>query len=112
MSFFLIQKQNVYYVLDLVVVSGALTVELTTWFQAGPLFIVLLGWRMLRVLHGVATSVELQAKNKEEKLEEQRDKLQKELQTSRRALAKNKVRNLVLLVHSRAVVAFHFSLFF
>ena len=53
--------QNFYYVLDLVVVSGALFVELTSYFQAGPLFVVLLGWRMLRVLHGVATSVELQA---------------------------------------------------
>ena len=92
--------QNFYYVLDLIVVAGALTVELTSWFQTGPLFVVLLSWRMLRVLHGVATSVELQAKQKEEKLEEQRDTLQKELQASRRELAKNKVYNFLLMAIS------------
>jgi len=83
--------KNAFYVLDFVVIGGALFCEMTTYFAAGKLFIIILSWRMLRVVHGIMSSVELQAKAKEAKLEAERDKLQRELNASRRALAKSKV---------------------
>ena len=52
------------YVADFVIVYGALLLETSHWHhwfvvQGGGLFAILLFWRIVRVVHGLATSVEM-----------------------------------------------------
>lgn len=48
-------------------------------------------WRVVRVFHGLMSSVELQSKQREAKVDEERQALHTALMQSRRALAKSKV---------------------
>lgn len=48
-------------------------------------------WRVVRVFHGLMSSVELQSKQREAKVDEERQTLHTALMESRRALAKSKV---------------------
>jgi hypothetical protein len=54
-----------FYVLDMVVVFLSLGFELFLNVTGGSLVTVLRAWRVLRIVHGLASSVEIQAKQKE-----------------------------------------------
>ena len=83
--------QNFFYVLDLVVVGGALFLELTPYFMYGSMFALIISWRVLRVVHGVLTSIELEAKKREIEIDEERAALTKQINKARRELGKSKV---------------------
>jgi hypothetical protein len=51
--------QRLSYMVDTIIVFAAIAME-HLHVQGGPLFVVMLGWRMLRVMHGIVTSVEKQ----------------------------------------------------
>mmetsp|Transcript_78318 Transcript_78318/g.122196 ORF Transcript_78318/g.122196 Transcript_78318/m.122196 type:complete len:625 (-) Transcript_78318:72-1946(-) len=51
--------KNVFFVLDAVVVGGALLLELRFHVREGALLVVLLTWRMGRIVHGLVTTVEI-----------------------------------------------------
>lgn len=62
--------KNMWYVLDLVVVAGALILELGIKVTGGPLFTLLLSWRFFRVIHGLLTSMELTHKREHDKVKQ------------------------------------------
>lgn len=72
------------YVADLIVVYGALLIELNKAFKGGSLFVILLSWRLLRVIHGVFTSFELQHKQQHEKVHNERNKILEMIMATRR----------------------------
>lgn len=51
--------KNAFFVLDLVVVGGALILELAFHVKQGALLVVLLMWRLGRIVHGLVTSIEI-----------------------------------------------------
>lgn len=53
------------YVMDSIVVGTALVLENLSNASEGGLFIVLLSWRVLRIVHGIASSVEISGEMKE-----------------------------------------------
>lgn len=66
------------YVADLIIVVGALIIEnppVSDHFDVGPVFVLLLSWRILRVVHGIFTSVEMQYHKQHEKMAGERDKM-------------------------------------
>jgi len=82
--------KNPFYVLDLVVTYGGLTVELTIKAKEGGLFVLLLLWRFLRVFHGLMSSLELSHKREHDKIKAQRAKtLQFIVGTRRKGAAKH-----------------------
>jgi hypothetical protein len=54
------------YVADTLVVGAALVLENLSSAKEGGLFIVLLSWRVIRIVHGIVTSVELHEKRTED----------------------------------------------
>lgn len=77
--------QNGFYVMDLVVIVGAIILE-SMHITAGHLFVLLLSWRGLRVVHGLMTSIELQHKIQHERVVSERGKLIKMITSTRREL--------------------------
>jgi hypothetical protein len=71
--------QNPLYVMDFVVIFGALFFELTSFFPEGALLVLVLCWRVLRVIHGVLVTYELQEKARHIKMEADRQKTLKSL---------------------------------
>ena len=63
------------YILDAVVVFGAIYVETDERFTGGALFSILLSWRFLRIFHGLYTSFEVAHKQQHEKVNGERNKM-------------------------------------
>lgn len=82
--------RNLFYVLDLVVIAGALVLE-SMHITAGGLFVLLLSWRGLRVVHGLMSSIELQHKRQEERLTQERWKFMKMVLSTRRQLGERSI---------------------
>merc|ERR1712216_594324 len=51
--------KNKFFVLDMLVVAGALVLELAFHVSEGALFAVLLSWRFIRIVHGLVSTVEI-----------------------------------------------------
>jgi len=85
--------KNVPYVADAIVVGGALYVELepSGMFHGGSLFVILLSWRFLRVLHGLASSMELQAHRQHAKIKDERGNMLEMIVATRRRGAEKKL---------------------
>jgi len=88
--------KNVFYSADFVIVYGALLLETTHihgWFhvQGGGLFVLLLFWRIVRVIHGFATSVEMHHAKLETKITADRNKMHELIVISRRKGAAQKM---------------------
>ena len=66
--------------------------ELTPYFMYGSMFALIISWRVLRVVHGVLTSIELEAKKREVEIDEDRAALRNQILKVRRELGKSKVR--------------------
>eukprot|EP00747_Dinoflagellata_sp_TGD_P198264 gnl/TRDRNA2_/TRDRNA2_71257_c1_seq2.p1 gnl/TRDRNA2_/TRDRNA2_71257_c1~~gnl/TRDRNA2_/TRDRNA2_71257_c1_seq2.p1 ORF type:complete len:408 (+),score=60.08 gnl/TRDRNA2_/TRDRNA2_71257_c1_seq2:82-1305(+) len=60
--------RNFFFVLDAVVVGGALILELALHVSEGALLAVLLSWRAARVLHGLVTTIEINHKKTHQKI--------------------------------------------
>lgn len=71
MAFF----KNLAYIVDTIVVGAALVLENLSSAKEGGLFVVLLSWRVLRIVHGIISAVELQEGRAEEKAAEHGVKL-------------------------------------
>jgi len=87
---------NAFYVLDLVVVFGALLLETSHWHQwfivqGGGLFALLLFWRIVRVIHGLFTSIEIQYAKLDAKITHDRNEMLELIVTSRRKGAAQKM---------------------
>ena len=87
---------NAFYVLDLVVVFGALLLETSHWHQwfvvqGGGLFALLLFWRIVRVIHGLFTSIEMQYAKLDAKITHDRNEMLELIVTSRRKGAAQKM---------------------
>ena len=54
--------KNPFFMLDAVVVIVALVLEIGFHVREGALFVVLLSWRVVRIIHGFYTTVEIQHK--------------------------------------------------
>jgi len=54
-SFFL----NPFFVLDMIVVGGALILEMVLYVKEGALLVLLLLWRLGRIVHGLVTTIEI-----------------------------------------------------
>ena len=78
--------QEFAYVFDLVVVTGAIYIEMepSGMFTGGSLLAILLGWRVLRVVHGLATSMELHHKRSHEKMKGERQSMLEMIVATRR----------------------------
>jgi len=57
-----------FYVMDLVIISGSLVMESVKSFKGGGLFVLLLSWRVLRIIHGLFTSFEIENHETHKKL--------------------------------------------
>mmetsp|Transcript_856 Transcript_856/g.1574 ORF Transcript_856/g.1574 Transcript_856/m.1574 type:complete len:597 (+) Transcript_856:390-2180(+) len=77
--------KNMWYVLDLIVVAGALILELAIKVTGGPLFTLLLSWRFFRVAHGLLTSMELTHKREHDKVKQLKAKTLQFIVGTRRA---------------------------
>jgi len=87
---------NAFYVLDLIVVFGALLLETSHWHQwfivqGGGLFALLLFWRIVRVIHGLFTSIEMQYAKLDSKITHDRNEMLELIVTSRRKGAAQKM---------------------
>ena len=51
--------KNKFFVLDMFVVGGALILELGFHVSEGALFVVLLSWRFIRIVHGFVSTIEI-----------------------------------------------------
>jgi len=60
--------RNAFFVLDMVVVGGALILELALHVKQGALLVVLLMWRLGRIVHGLVTSIEIGHKKMHHKI--------------------------------------------
>jgi len=58
------------YVVDTIVVGAALVLENLSSAKEGGLFVALLSWRVLRIVHGIASSVEITVAQKEKAVNE------------------------------------------
>mmetsp|Transcript_30827 Transcript_30827/g.71258 ORF Transcript_30827/g.71258 Transcript_30827/m.71258 type:complete len:585 (-) Transcript_30827:257-2011(-) len=85
--------KNLPYVFDAVVIGGAIYVEMepTGMFTGGSLFAILLFWRCLRVVHGLASSLEMQHKRSHEKMKGERGKMLEMIVATRRKGAEKKL---------------------
>jgi len=62
--------KNAFFLLDAVVVVTALVLELVFHVREGALFIVLLSWRIVRIVHGLYTTIEIQHKETNKQIHE------------------------------------------
>ena len=88
--------KNAFYVLDFVVVFGALLLETSHWHQwfvvqGGGLFALLLFWRIVRVIHGLFTSIEMQYAKLDGKITHDRNEMLELIVVSRRKGAAQKM---------------------
>merc|ERR1712146_157307 len=65
--------KEIWYVVDFIVVLVAIILEFTIKSPAGGLLVLLIMWRLIRVVHGITSTIELQEKQKHHK----QSKLQK-----------------------------------
>lgn len=61
--------KNPFFMLDAVVVIVALVLEIGFHVREGALFVVLLSWRVVRIIHGFYTTVEIQHKETHKKIQ-------------------------------------------
>ena len=54
--------KNPFFLLDAVVVVTAVVLEMVFHVREGALFVVLLSWRVVRIVHGLYTTIEIQQK--------------------------------------------------
>ena len=59
--------KELWYVIDFVVVLVAIILEFTIKSPAGGLLVLLIMWRLIRVVHGITSTIELQEKQKHSK---------------------------------------------
>jgi hypothetical protein len=60
--------KNPFFVLDFIVVVVALVLELAFHVREGALFAILLSWRVIRIIHGFYTTIEIQHKENHKKI--------------------------------------------
>ena len=64
----LVARRNAFYVFDFVVITGALYLEGFACIKGSALVTLVLVWRVVRIVHGLATSIELHHQRQSQKV--------------------------------------------
>ena len=64
----LVAHRNAFYVFDFIIISGALYLEGFACIKGSALVTLVLIWRVVRIVHGLATSLERKNQREEQKV--------------------------------------------